>query len=170
MKIIKHDKVILKSAFYMALPSMLETFFVCLANLIDSLMVSSLGSNAVAAVGLTNQPKFMGLSIFIALNVAVSALVARRFGENRREDANRVLTTAFTFMLIMCAIISFLMIYYADFIITFCGSTPETHADAVLYFKIIMAGMIFTTVQTCINSAQRGCGNTKITMLTSMRR
>ena len=168
MKFIKHDKQILKIAFSMGLPSMLETFFVCLAGLIDSLMVSSLGASSVAAVGLTTQPKFLGLSIFMALNVSVSALVARRFGEKRRDDANAVFTTAFAFMLVMCAIISFFMVFYADAIIRLCGSTIETHDDAVLYFKIIMAGMIFTTVQTCINSAQRGCGNTKITMRTNV--
>ena len=41
-------------------------------------MVSSLGSYAVAAVGLTTQPKLLGLAFFFALNVSISALVARR--------------------------------------------------------------------------------------------
>ncbi len=168
MKLIKHDKTIIKTSLAMALPSMLEMFFVCLAGLIDSLMVSSLGSDAVAAVGLTNQPRFLGLSVFMALNVSVSALVARRFGEKKRDDANAVFTTAFVFMLVMCAVISSVMVYFADFIIRFCGSTPETQADSVSYFKIIMSGIIFTTVQMCINSAQRGCGNTKITMRTNV--
>ena len=168
MKLIKHDKQIIKTSLSMALPSMLEMFFVCLAGLIDSLMVSSLGPAAVAAVGLTTQPKFVGMSVFIALNVSVSALVARRFGEKRQEDANAVLSTSFVLMLIMCAVISFVMVFFADWIIGICGSTAETHNDAVLYFKIIMAGLIFTTVQTCINSVQRGCGNTRITMRTNI--
>ena len=47
----------------MAWPSIIESFFVAFAGLIDSLMVSSLGSYAVAAVGLTTQPKFMGLAL-----------------------------------------------------------------------------------------------------------
>ena len=66
MKFLKHDKNIIKKSLSMALPSMLEMFFVCLAGLIDSLMVSSLGSDAVAAVGLTNQPKFLGMCVFMA--------------------------------------------------------------------------------------------------------
>ena len=68
----------LQTVFQMAWPSVLESFFVALAGLIDSLMVSSLGSYAVAAVGLTTNPKFIGLALFIATNVAGSALVARR--------------------------------------------------------------------------------------------
>jgi len=76
---------IAKEAVRMALPAVLESFFVALAGMVDSLMVSSLGSHAVAAVGLTTQPKFMGLSLFFATNVAVSALVARRRGEKRQD-------------------------------------------------------------------------------------
>mgnify|MGYP000063842565 CR=1 FL=1 len=37
-------------------------FFIAFAGLVDSLMVSSLGSYAVAAVGLTTQPKLLGLA------------------------------------------------------------------------------------------------------------
>lgn len=33
----------------------------------------------MAAVGLTTQPKFLGLALFIAANVAISALVARYY-------------------------------------------------------------------------------------------
>ena len=47
--------------------------FIALAGMVDSLMVSSIGAYAVAAVGLTTQPKFIGLCIFIAMNVSVSA-------------------------------------------------------------------------------------------------
>ncbi len=168
MKLLKHDKTIIKTSLQMALPSIVEMFFVTLAGLIDSLMVSTMGSDAVAAVGLTTQPKFLGLSVFIALSVSVSALVARRFGEKKREDANTVLTTALSFMLVICVVISFFMVHFADFIIKACGSTKETHADAVIYFKIVMSGIIFNIIPMCINAAQRGCGNTKITMYSNL--
>ena len=74
----KHSKENIRITFNMAWPSIVESFFVAFAGLVDSLMVSSLGSYAVAAVGLTTQPKFIGLSLFFALNVAISVLVARR--------------------------------------------------------------------------------------------
>ena len=81
----------IKITINMAWPAIIESFFTAFAGLVDSLMVSSLGAEAVAAVGLTTQPKFVGLSLFFALNVAVSALVARRRGEDRQEEANRIL-------------------------------------------------------------------------------
>ena len=155
-------------ALNMAWPSIIESFFTAFAGLVDSLMVSSLGSYAVAAVGLTTQPKFLGLSLFFAVNVAISALVARRRGEKKQEDANKILSTAILFIFVAAVILSLLFVIFASPIIRWCGSTTETHDSAVTYFRIIMGGMIFNCFQMGINSAQRGAGNTKITMRTNV--
>lgn len=163
-----YDKTIIKNVINMAWPAIIESFFVAFVGLVDSYMVSSLGSNAVAAVGLTTQPKFLGLSMFFALNVAVSALVARRRGEQRQDLANRILYTALIFIVIAAVLFSVTFVYFSDDIIRFCGSTPETHDLAVAYFQVIMGGMIFNCIQMGINSAQRGAGNTKITMRTNV--
>lgn len=163
-----------KTALAMAWPAIIESFFVAFAGLVDSLMVSRLGSYAVAAVGLTTQPKFMGLAMFFAINVSISALVARRFGEKQREDANTVFLTALIFVVSAAVILSLIFVFAADPIIRLCGSSEETaeelqtHEAAVAYFRIIMGGMIFNCVQMAINSAQRGAGNTKITMRTNV--
>lgn len=164
----KLDKQIVQTTLNMAWPAIIESFFVAFAGLVDSYMVSSMGSSAVAAVGLTTQPKFMGFALFFALNVAVSALVARRRGEKRRKDANRILCTAVAFVILAAVILSVTLVLAADAIISFCGSTSETHEGAVTYYQIIMGGMFFNCLQMCINSAQRGAGNTRITMRTNV--
>lgn len=168
MTIIKKENSILKVALKMAVPSMVESFFVAFAGLVDAFMVSSLGSDAIASVGLTAQPKFVGLAVFIALGVSNSALVARRFGEGDRERANSIAVTAFAIMLFMSVVISTLFVIFAPQIISLCGSTPETHDGAVTYLRIIMGGIIFNCIQIGINTAQRGAGNTKITMRTNV--
>lgn len=164
----RHSKENIRITFQMAWPSIVESFFVAFAGLVDSLMVSSLGSYAVAAVGLTTQPKFIGLSLFFALNVAISALVARRRGEEKPEEANRILGTSILFIVVSSVMLSILFVVLASPIIHLCGSTPQTHDSAVAYFKIIMGGMIFNCIQMGINAAQRGAGNTKITMRTNV--
>lgn len=168
MKLFQYDRENIKKTLNMAWPAMLESFFGAFAGLVDSLMVSSLGSHAVAAVGLTTQPKFVGLSLFIAANVSISALVARRNGEHKRLEANRIFATFLLFILCMAALISVLLVAFADPIIRLCGSEELTHDSAVLYFKIIMGGMIFNVIQLGVNSAQRGAGNTRITMRTNL--
>lgn len=168
MKFFDYNKEDIKKTLSIAWPAMLESFFAAFAGLVDSLMVSSLGSYAVAAVGLTTQPKFIGLALFIASNVSISALVARRKGEGKREEANKIFATFLVFIVAAAIGMSILMVSLADPIIRLCGSEEATHDSAVLYFRIIMGGMIFNCIQMGINSAQRGAGNTKITMRTNL--
>ena len=89
---------------------MTESFFVTLAGMIDTMMVATMGSYAVAAVGLTNQPKFIGLTLFFGINVAVSALVARRKGEQRQQSANEIFLTSLGLTLVLCAVITVLFV------------------------------------------------------------
>ena len=159
---------LLKEAITMAWPAVLESFFVSLAGIIDTFMVSSLGTFAVAAVGLTTQPKFIMLAPFFAANVAVSALVARRRGQDDRRNANEILLTALTYVLIACLIITLICYIYAPQIISLCGSNIDTHDPAVTYFRVITVGLFFNVVSLSINSAQRGSGNTRIAMTTNV--
>lgn len=161
-------KTILKQTVKIAWPSVLESFLVSLTGFVDTIMVSTLGASAIAAVGLTTQPKFMGLCVFFALSTALSSIVARRRGEDDRESANKVLRMALFVGVIITVLTSALFIFGADFIINLAGSAPDTHKDATEYFIIIMFGLIFTTVTLIINAAQRGAGNTKIAMRTNV--
>ena len=135
----KYHKDTFQTAVNMAWPAIVESFFIAFAGLVDSLMVSSLGSYAVAAVGLTTQPKLLGLAFFFALNVSISALVARRRGEQRQGAANETLVTALVFIILAAAVFSVGFVAFAS-----------------------------PSIQMGINSAQRGAGNTKITMRTNV--
>ena len=157
-----------KETIRMAWPALLESFFVALAGMIDTMMVSAMGTYAVAAVGLTTQPKFITLAIFFSINVSVSALVARRRGQQDQRSANEILLTALILTLLFCAILSVITVIWASPIISLCGSNADTHESAVLYFRVIQAGMIFNVLSLCINAAQRGSGNTKIAMTTNI--
>lgn len=165
---VKGNKEMVKKALHVAWPAILESFFVALVAMVDSYMVSGLGSYAVAAVGLTTQPKFICLALFIAINMAVSALVARRKGQQERDSANRILLTAIICTIVGIVIISALAVSLADPIMHLVGSEPETHDSAVLYFRIIVGFIIFSVISLVINAAQRGSGNTKIAMRTNI--
>jgi len=162
------NKALLKETLSMAWPAVLESFFVSLAGMIDTMMVASLGTYAVAAVGLTTQPKFITLAVFFSCNVAVSALVARRRGQGDQKNANEILITAIVFTVIACIILSFLSVAFAHQIITWSGSNADTHEPAVTYFRVIQGCMIFNVMSLVINAAQRGSGNTRIAMTTNV--
>ncbi len=157
-----------RTALSVAWPAMMESFFVVLAGAIDTMMVATLGSYAVAAVGLTGQPKFIGLTPFIGINVAVSALVARRKGEKRQKSANEIMLSAILITLVLCAAVTVLFVVFTPALMRFAGSNADTHEAAVTYFRIIMGFMFFNVLTMVINAAQRGSGNTRISMTTNI--
>ena len=110
----------------------------------------------------------MGLALFFAANVSISALVARRKGQDKNDDANRIFVTFLSFVVIAAVILSVIFVAAAGPIIRLCGSQAQTHDMAVEYFQIVMGGMIFNCIQMGVNSAQRGAGNTRITMRTNL--
>ena len=162
-----HSEMV-KKAVRIAWPAVLESFFVSLAGMIDTMMVSTMGSYAVAAVGLTTQPKFIGLAVFFAMNVAVSAIVARRKGEERQDGANEALLTALLLALVLCLVVTVLSLAAAEPLMRLAGSNADTHTASVEYFRIIMGGTIFTVISLVINAAQRGSGNTRVAMYTNV--
>ena len=159
---------IVRDALNVAWPSVLESFFVCLAGLVDTIMVGSLGSFAIAAVGLSTQPKFLGLAVFLSMNVAVSAIVARRKGAGDRESANRLVRMALLVTLLLTVAVSAVFVAFAGPIVRLVGSQADTHQYAKEYLQIIMGGIGFSTVSLCLNAAQRGAGNTRIAMTTNI--
>ncbi|MBR7927165.1 MATE family efflux transporter [Aerococcaceae bacterium zg-ZUI334] len=162
------DKHYYKTALQMAWPSVLESFFISLAGMIDTMMVGSLGSYAIASVGLTTQPKLIGLTLFFGITISVSTIVARRRGQEDKRGANEVFLTAMILALIACVIITTIALYFAHPIMTLAGSNSETHLASVQYYQIIMGGLIFNVIAMVINAAQRGSGNTKIAFVTNL--
>lgn len=162
------EKKYYRRALSIAWPAVFESFFIALAGMIDTFMISALGPSAVAAVGLTTQPKFLALTVFFAITSAVSALVARRQGEGDRKKANQTLVTALLISLIFVVIVTVSMVVFADPILEFAGSTSETHDMAKEYFVIIILGTIFNAICWSINSAHRGAGNTQIAFITNL--
>lgn len=161
-------KEILKTTINVAWPAVLESFLVSIVALVDNIMVSSLGTYAIAAVGLTTQPKFIFFCLLISMNVAISALVARRRGENNRQGANDVLRQAIVVSLILIAIISVVSTAFAVPLLTFCGAQADTIGPASEYYRIIMGFSVFQLLSMTLNAAQRGVGRTKIAMRTNL--
>lgn len=153
-----------------ALPAVAEMVFVSLISTMDIIMVGSLGKNAIASVSLPTQPRMMMMAVFLALNVGVTAIVARRKGEGRRDEANRTLRNAMMLVFSLSLVIMTVAISLAEPLMRLAGGNTRTPDDelvlqnAVAYFTIMAAGLPVTVLSMCINASMRGVGNTKLTM------
>ncbi len=163
------DGEFLRSTLRVAWPAAVESFFNALASFVDTIMVGVLGTSTIAAVGLTNQPKWIALAVFISINVALSAVVARRKGENDRESANRTFRQVAIITLVLATVICTLCVVFAEKLMLLAGAIEgETLEEATAYYRIIMGGGFFMIFNMMINAAQRGVGNTKIAMRTNL--
>ena len=152
----------------MAWPAMVESVLMSLVNLVDTMMVSNCGTNAVAAVGLTTQPRMIFYAVFFALSIAVTAIVSRRKGQEDREGANACLAQSMGLVAVLAAVLCGTAVWIAEPLLYFSGANGDTIVEATSYYRITMIGLMFTSFGMIINAAQRGCGNTKLSMRTNV--
>lgn len=151
-----------------AWPAAAEAVLIGMMSFVDTIMVSSLGAYAVAATGLANQPRMIFFAIFFALNAGVTAIVSRRRGENNREGANKCLAQALMLCVVLTVVLCGFAVAVARPLLLFTGAMADTVEPGVVYFRITIVGMAFVSLGMVINAAQRGVGNTKISMRTNL--
>ena len=104
-----------------AWPGFVELILTQLASMVDLMMVGAIGgarhtewgAQALSAVGLTNQPKFLLMAAFIALNTGVTAMVARCRGTGDSEHANLVVRQGLLFTFLTTVLVSVLGVVFA---------------------------------------------------------
>lgn len=148
-----------------AVPSVCEMVLISLISMMDTVMVSSIGTDAVAAVGLVGQPRLIMLSLFFALNTGITAVIARRKGEGRQAEANATMRTAILMIIGLSAVLMAVLMPLGRALMLFAGAeegrTLETSTE---YFTILGWALPFQALSMGLCAAQRGVGNTKLTM------
>ena len=160
------SKMLYSDIVKIALPSVVELTLTQLASMVDLMMVGGLGAWALTSVGLTVQPKFLLMTLFMALNVGATAMVARYKGAGMPDKANLVLRQAIMLTLIISAISSVIGYIYAEKLVVFMGaSDAETLAGGTAYLKIQMIGFTFMALTSTITATLRGVGNSRTALI-----
>ena len=154
-----------KTLIRIAAPSVAEMVLTALISSLDMIMVSGLGYSAISSVGLTGQPRMLVLCMFFAINVGLTAVVARRHGEGRHEVANSTLKCMLLVIFGISVVLAGIAIVFADPLMRFAGAIEgDTLENSVLYFRIIIAAAPINALTMAITAALRGTGNTKVTL------
>jgi putative MATE family efflux protein len=161
-------KEIYKTFLKVAWPSAIEALLVALIGTIDTVMVGSLGSGAIAAVGVTNQPRLVLLAMIFSLNVGITAIIARRKGQQDMNGANCTLRAGIILSTVISLTMSVLGYLFAKPILLFSGAETSYLKDALDFFQILMVSIFFTSLNLTINAAWRGIGKTQISMRTNI--
>lgn len=160
-----HSGMLYNDVIQIAWPSFIELTLTQLASMIDLMMVGTLGPWAITAVGLTLQPKFLMMAMFMAMNVGATALVARYKGQGSRKKANMILNQAMLLTFILSILASMIGFVFAEPLIKFMGaSDAPSLSGGTSYLRIQMLGFLPMALTTTITATLRGVGDSKTAM------
>jgi len=153
-----------KAVLLLAVPMMLEMCLESVFALVDIFFVSHLGKHATSTVGLTESVITIVYSIAIGISMAATALVARRVGEKKPEEATKAGIQAILLALVITAFISIPGFIFAGNILKLMGAEPEAVRTGAVYTRILMGGSVFILLLFLINGIFRGAGDALMAM------
>lgn len=162
---IKFDTKISKMILRIAWPAMLEQLLACMASLVDTAMVGSLGAEATASVAVNIALVWVANGLMGALSTGFSYMIARSVGEKSPEKTNSLGLQSIT-----CAICIGLFL----FVLIFClhqrlpvwmGAEENVIPYARVYLRIIGYGMVPQALAVVLSSNYRSTGNTRLPLV-----
>ncbi|MCA9733659.1 MAG: MATE family efflux transporter [Deferribacteres bacterium] len=148
----------------LAIPMVLEMAMESVFVLVDVFWVARIGTNAVAAVGLTDAAVSLIYAVSHGLAMAVSAVVARRIGEKDKAGANRSAAQAIWLGVFASIPGFFIGIFMPEKILLLMGASPEVIQIGSGFTIWLLGGNLVIILLFLNNGIFRGVGDATIAM------
>jgi putative MATE family efflux protein len=153
-----------RSIVLLAIPMVLEMAMESIFAVVDVFWVSRLGPDAIATVGLTESMLALVYTAAMGLSIGVAAVVARRIGEKRVDDAAEAAVQGTALGLVVAAIVAILGITLAPRLLAVMGASPNVIAIGSGYTRTMLGGSATVLLLFLINAIFRGAGDAAIAM------
>jgi putative MATE family efflux protein len=151
----------------LAWPIILENLFQTALGTVSMLMVSQLGSAAIAGIGTATQLLFVVQAAFGAVTTGTTVLVARFTGARDPRTANAVVKQSMLVGLALSILFGALGLTSSDWFIQLLGAEADVVAAGGVYLRITMAASFFMITMFTISGALRGAGDSRTPMIVS---
>jgi putative MATE family efflux protein len=152
-----------------SIPAIIAMIANALYNVVDSIFVGrGVGPLALTAVTIAFPIMIMLMAFGMLVGIGATALVSIRLGQQKHDEAEKILGNAFATMIIMGVVISVPMLIFLDPILIFLGATPDVFDYAKQFTTIILIGSVFQFLSFGINNIIRAEGHPKISMATML--
>ena len=144
----------------MSWPMMLSMLIQALYNLVDSMFVAQLNSDGFVALSLAYPIQLLMIAVCVGVGVGFNALLARRLGEGRPEEANRV--TAHGYFLYLVCWAAFLVLGVTTarpFMELFAPGQPQVIAYGTQYLSIVIGASLGVCMQFAGERTLQATGN-----------
>jgi putative MATE family efflux protein len=153
-----------RAVFLLAIPMMLELMLESTFAVVDIFFVAKLGTSAVAAVGLTETYLFLLYSVAMGLSMAVTAIVARRMGEQRGDEASLSAVQAILVAILISLPVAIVGIFCAKELLQWMGADAWAVAHGYRYTQWMLGGNVVILLLFVINAIFRGAGDAATAM------
>ena len=149
-----------------ALPIMLGNLLQQLYNTADTIIVGNFeGQQALSAVGACASLTILFTALALGFSIGAGVLISQYFGAGRTEELRRYAATAIVLMLAMGLVMSAIGLLSAKLLLRGFLGTPETLLpQAVLYFRIYAAGLVFQFGYNIAAALLRALGDSRATL------
>lgn len=154
------EGVIWKKLIGFAVPVFCCSVFQQLYSTVDAVIVGRfVGTEGLAAIGVTGQIIMLAVSIGLGLMMGISTAVSEYCGEGRWDKVRQVVVISI-FVVIATWILKLITgLFLAEPILRAVNTPPEVLASAVLYLKIVFVGGLFTYAYSMCIFIMRACGD-----------
>lgn len=153
-----------KAIFLLAIPMVLEMIMESIFAIVDIFFVSRLGSDAIAAVGLTESMMTIVYAIAVGFSTGTTALVSRRIGEKHPEAAAKAAGQSIVAGMTVSLLLAIPGIFYSYELLRLMGASHELASQNHGYTLIMFAGNFVITMLFIINAAFRSAGDAALSM------
>jgi putative MATE family efflux protein len=148
----------------LAIPMVLEMAMESVFAVVDVFWVSRLGPDAIATVGLTESMLTLVYTAAMGLSIGVAAVVARRIGEKRPDEAAQAAVQGIALGLLVAVGVAVLGITLAPKLLALMGAAPAVIAIGSGYTRMMLGGSATVLLLFLINAIFRGAGDAAIAM------
>jgi len=153
-----------KAIFLLAVPMILELVMESTFAVVDIYFVGKLGPSAQATVGLTETYLFLLYSIAMGLSTAVTAIIARRIGEKKKEEAGLSGIQSIFIALLISVPFVIAGIFFSKELLALMGADEWSVQNGYRYTQWMLGGNFVIILLFVINAIFRGAGDAAIAM------
>lgn len=148
----------------LAIPMMLEMSMEAIFAVVDIAFVSRLGTDAIAAVGITEAVVTVLYAVAVGLGMGVTAMVARRIGAKQLDAAASVTGQALWIGAVLSIGIGIAGVIFAEDILAMMGATDSVVTMGKGFTAVSLGGSATIMYLFLLNAAFRGAGDASIAL------
>ena len=148
----------------LAIPMMLEMSMESVFAVVDIAFVSRLGTDAIAAVGITEALITVLYAVAVGLGMGVTAMVSRRIGAGEREAAARVTGQALWVGAALSLLIGVSGAFFAADMLHLMGASSSVVDTGTGFAAVLLGGSASIIYLFLLNAAFRGAGDASMAL------